>query len=123
MGDATMQEGWVVVVTECGSGFDRSVELEDNLDWYAVAMAGEAAMAGSSNGSCSVTLIHDGTEIETLYPKGRDSERRAWGMASVITKLKKFRDDAGKEQHRFQVNRGINHCGICGKPRSQHVDG
>ena len=83
-----MQEGWVVVVTECGSGFDRSVEVEDNLDWYAVAMAGEAAMAGSSNGSAQVTLLKDEKLVETLYPKGRDSERRAWGMASVITQLK-----------------------------------
>ena len=92
-----METTWVAVIQECGSGFDRTVELEDNLDWYAVAMAGETAMSKSANGSCSVTLLNDGIEIQTLYPKGRDSQRRAWAMASAITKLKQARDaDQGK---------------------------
>lgn len=105
------------------SGFKRTVEMEDTLDWYAVAMAGEEAMSKhSANGSCSVELVVDGKRERTLYPKGRDSERRAWAMASVITKLKQA-GEAKEIQHRFQSDPGINHCGICGEPRSHHLNG
>ncbi len=83
-------DGWEVSVETAGVDGGETIEMEDTLDWYTVAMAGERAMSASSNGSCTVHLGREGIgkSVMIRYPKGRDSERRAWAMAGVITEMK-----------------------------------
>ena len=81
---------WEVCVETAGVPGGETIEVDDAMDWYVVAMAGERAMAASSNGSCTVHLARpgQGESVMVRHPKGRDSERRAWAMVSVVTEMK-----------------------------------
>ena len=85
-----MEGGWLVVVTEKGSGYKEIVRLEDGVGWTAVAEAGVEAMTRSANGSAEVALMKDCKLVRALFPKcSRDLDRKKWAMVDVVTTLQR----------------------------------